>query len=100
MLRPSCHPALMWQSCKQLPPPTMQDRLRSISGSAAALGTPADVTTAVLLAQNDLAIRMAMLALMSRTNPVQVGRVLGLLDELADLVDRCEHDLHSSVMCC
>jgi hypothetical protein len=64
------------------------------------MGASADVTTAVLLAQNDLAIRMAMLALMSRTNPVQVGRVLGLLDDLADLVGQCEQDLHTSVMGC
>lgn len=64
------------------------------------MGASADVTTAVLLAQNDLAIRMAMLALMSRTNPIQVGRVLGLLDDLADLVGQCEQDLHTSVMGC
>jgi hypothetical protein len=64
------------------------------------MGASADVTTAVLLAQNDLALRMAMLALMSRTNPVQVGRVLGLLDDLADLVGQCEQDLHTSVMGC
>jgi hypothetical protein len=43
---------------------------------------------------------MAMLALMSRKNPVQVGRVLGLLDDLADLVGQCEQDLHTSVMGC
>jgi hypothetical protein len=54
----------------------------------------------VLLAQNDLAIRMAMLALTSRTNPRQVGRVLSLLDELAELVGQCEQDLHSRVACC
>lgn len=66
------------------------------SAATAALAAPADVTTAVLLAQNDLAIRMAMLALMSRTNPVQVGRVLGLLDDLADLVGRCEQDLRTA----
>jgi hypothetical protein len=64
------------------------------------MGASADVTTAVLLAQNDLAIRMAMLALMSRKNPVQVGRVLGLLDDLADLVGQCEQDLRTSVMGC
>jgi hypothetical protein len=64
------------------------------------MGASADVTTAVLLAQNDLAIRMAMLALMSRTNPIQVGRVLGLLDDLADLVGQCEQDLRTSVMGC
>jgi hypothetical protein len=64
------------------------------------MGASADVTTAVLLAQNDLALRMAMLALMSRTNPIQVGRVLGLLDDLADLVGQCEQDLHTSVMGC
>ena len=78
----------------------MHKRLASISGSALSLGTSADATTAVLLAQNDLASRMAMLALMSRTNPVQVGRVLALLDELADRVSRCEQDLHTSVMGC
>jgi hypothetical protein len=66
------------------------------SAATAALPAPADVTTAVLLAQNDLALRMAMLALMSRTNPVQVGRVLGLLDDLADLVGRCEQDLRTA----
>jgi hypothetical protein len=54
----------------------------------------------VLLAQNDLAIRLAMLALTSRTNPRQVGRVLSLLDELAELVGQCEQDLHSRVVCC
>ncbi|MFM8661908.1 MAG: hypothetical protein ACKOCI_11330 [Cyanobium sp.] len=64
------------------------------------MGASADVTTAVLLAQNDLAIRMAMLALISRTNPVQTGRVLGLLDDLADLVGQCEQDLRTSVMGC
>jgi hypothetical protein len=90
----------MGQCCGQLLFPSMHKRLRSISGSASALGVPADVTAAVLLAQNDLATRMAMMALMSRTNPVQVGRVLVLLDELADLVGRCEQDLHSSAMCC
>jgi hypothetical protein len=64
------------------------------------LGSPADVITAVLLAQNDLATRMAMLALTSRTNSLQVGRVLGLLDDLAELVDQCEQDVHASVACC
>jgi len=64
------------------------------------MGASADVTTAVLLAQNDLALRMAMLALMSRTNPIQVSRVLGLLDDLADLVGQCEQDLRTSVMGC
>jgi hypothetical protein len=64
------------------------------------MGASADVTTAVLLAQNDLALRMAMLALMSRTNAVQVGRVLGLLDDLADLVGQCEQDLQASSMGC
>ncbi len=64
------------------------------------MAASADVTTAVLLAQNNLASRMAMLALMSRTNPAQVGRVLGLLDDLEDLVGRCEQDLHAGVMCC
>ncbi|QVL52450.1 MAG: hypothetical protein KFB97_13720 [Cyanobium sp. M30B3] len=64
------------------------------------MGAPADVTTAVMLAQNDLAIRMAMLALKSRTNAVQVGRVLGLLDDLADLVGQCEQDLQARLMGC
>jgi hypothetical protein len=75
----------------------MHKRVRSTPGSVPAFGAPADVTTAVLLAQNDLAIRMAMLALTSRTNPLLVGRVLGLLDDLAQLVDQCEQDLHASV---
>lgn len=78
----------------------MPRRVRASSGSLSALGAPADITTAVLLAQNDLAIRMAMLALTSRTNPRQVGRVLSLLDELAELVGQCEQDLHSRVVCC
>jgi hypothetical protein len=78
----------------------MVQRPSSTSGSVPAVVASADVTTAVWLAQNDLAIRMAMLALMSRTNPVQTGRVLGLLDDLADLVGRCEQDLHASVGCC
>jgi len=77
----------------------MSKRVRSTSGSLPALGAPADVTTAVLLAQNDLAIRMAMLALTSRTDPMQVGRVLGLLDDLAELVDQCEQDMHARVVC-
>ena len=78
----------------------MRKRARSTPGFVPALGAPADVATAVLLAQNDLAIRMAMLALTSRTNPMQVGRVLGLLDDLAELVDQCEQDLRASVDCC
>jgi hypothetical protein len=77
----------------------MSKRVRSTSGSLPALGAPADATTAVLLAQNDLAIRMAMLALTSRTNPMLVGRVLGLLDDLAALVEQCEQDLHARVVC-
>jgi hypothetical protein len=74
---------------------------RSLSSTLAftqAAGVPADATTAVLLAQNDLAIRMATLALISRTNPLQVGRVLGLLDDLANLVGQCEQDLRSSAI--
>jgi hypothetical protein len=74
---------------------------RSLSSTLAftqAAGVPADATTAVLLAQNDLAIRMATLALISRTNPLQVGRVLGLLDDLANLVGQCEQDLRASAI--
>lgn len=83
----------------------MPRRTRLSSGALPAVDTPADVatadvTTAVLLAQNDLAIRMAMLALASRTNPVKVGRVLSLLDELARLVDQCEQDLLATLLCC
>jgi hypothetical protein len=43
---------------------------------------------------------MATLALISRTNPLQVGRVLGLLDDLANLVGQCEQDLRASATNC
>jgi hypothetical protein len=49
-----------------------------------------DLTTAVLLAQDDIGTRLTVLALNSRDQAERTQSVLTLLEELLDLIGDCE----------
>jgi hypothetical protein len=49
-----------------------------------------DLTTAVLLAQDDIGTRLTVLALNSRDHDQKIQSVLNLLDDLLNLLEDCE----------
>jgi hypothetical protein len=49
-----------------------------------------DLTTAVLLAQDDIGTRLTVLALNSRDHAQKIQSVLNLLEDLMDLIGECE----------
>jgi hypothetical protein len=49
-----------------------------------------DLTTAVLLAQDDIGTRLTVLALNSRDHDQKIQSVLNLLEDLMDLIGECE----------